>query len=172
VTEILAAVGLTRSYRNTDPRYAQLGTALHQTIAWHHAGTLDESTIHPEVKPGYEAYLDWCQMASHVPRCSELELVHPHGFVGHIDRVGSVGSVETALIDWAYSNNADVKGKTLQCAGYRLLWDHAHPERPIERCYVVQLGKDGVPQSHDVTDDYAMQVFTAALIVERAKRAP
>jgi hypothetical protein len=177
VTEVLQSAGLVRDYRNLDDRYSLLGTALHETIAWHHAGTLDESSIHPEVKPGFEAYLEWCQMASHRPLYSELELAHPHGFVGHIDRAGSVGSVEMALIDWTYSDSPDLRGKRWQLAGYRLLWDYQVENNvlttypPASRCYVVALQKDGTPRCHDVTDDFAMTVFNAALIVETAKRS-
>jgi hypothetical protein len=179
VTEILAAVGLTRDYRHTDERYSQIGRAAHQAVAWHAEGVLDEATIHPDVRPGLDAYLEFVEQAHHIPLvlsesprmlASELEMVHPGlGCVAHLDRVGSLGEVETALIDWKYSDSPDLKGARYQLAGYRLIWDYLYPEQPIQACVVVQLKKDGTPRVHHLTDDYAMQVFTAALIVERAK---
>lgn len=171
VTEILGAAGLTRDYRGLDDRYSLLGQALHDMLAEHGNGYRGAWDVNPEVQPGWEAYLEWIEQASHVAAYSELQLVHEgYGVVGRLDRIGSVGSVERAVVDWTYSNSPDLKGKKLQCAAYRLMWNAAHPEAPIERCYTVALGKDGTPRCHDVTDDYSMQVFLAAVIVERAKR--
>lgn len=175
VTECLAAVGLTRDYRGVDPKYAQLGRAVHETLAWHAEGLLDETSLHPDVRVRFDSYLDFLAETDHKPFASEVELVHPGwGVVGHADRVGSVGSVETALLDWKVTDSVDIKGATLQVAGgYRALWDYCHPERPIERCYVVAFQKDGAYRLHDVTDTgHAVQVFCSAVIVyrEREKR--
>jgi len=171
VTEILGATGLTRDYRGLDDRYSLLGTALHEMIAAHGDGYRGEWDVHPEVKPGWEAYLEWVEQASHQALYSEYQLVDEGlGVVGRLDRFGSVGSVEHAIVDWTYSSSPDLKGKKYQVAGYALMWMRAHPEMPAQRWYVVALGKDGVPRCHDVTDDYAMQVFCGAVIVEKAKR--
>jgi hypothetical protein len=172
VTEVLAAAGLVRDYRNLDDRYSLLGQALHETIAWHHWGTLDEASIHPEVKPGFEGYLEWIEHAAHFPLFSELELVHEgYGFVGHVDRVGSIGSEERTLIDWTYSDSPDWRGKRWQVGGgYSVLWNTAHPEQPITRKFVVAFTKQGRYKQVEVSAPYNEQVFLAALIVERAKR--
>ena len=171
VTEILAAVGLTRSYEGVAPHYAQLGTALHLAIHLHTRGELEVASLHPEVRPGFDAFLEFEARERLVVIHSELALVHPQGFVGHLDLVASVGDVERAIIDIKYSDAPDIKGATYQLAGYGLLHDHAYPETPAEERYVLPLSKKGKrAELVRVTDAYSKQIFLAALIVERAKR--
>lgn len=174
VTEVLADVGLTRAYPpDMDPKYSQLGHAVHETLAWHAEGLLDDASMHPDVRVRFDAYLDFLAKEQHVPFVSEVELIHDGwGVVGHADRVGSVGDVETALIDWKCSDSVDLKGATLQVGAYRALWNACHPERPVERGYVVALQRDSTYRLIDVTDTgYAESVFLAALIIFKARTA-
>lgn len=169
VTEILRAVGLAESYgflsvaKGLEVR--SRGQAVHLAIDYHARGILDEATIHPIVAPYFAGYLRFLEEYEHEADESEIALEHPFGFQGHIDRVGSVRNDGPVLIDWKSSRAPDLNGAKYQCAAYRMLWDHAHPETRIERCLVVALPGDGTYRVHDVTSDYAIQVFTAAVIV-------
>ena len=172
VTEVLAACGLTSNYGFVEAEklemYRQRGQALHLAIQWDAEGTLDRDSLHPEIRPGFDAYREFCFEHGHIAECSELELTHPYGFQGHLDRVGLVDGAR-ALIDWKYSDSVDVNGARWQLAGYGLLYAHNYPDRPAEKRLVVGLGKDGRPKITDVTDGYAEQVFTAAVVVYRAR---
>jgi len=173
VTEVIRACGLSREYPDTPDmqRRRDLGTALHLAIAYHHAGTLDEATVHPLIRPGFDAYLKFLAEFGHVPLYSELELEHPYGFVGHLDRVGDMLHDAVELVDWKRTTNVDLVTGRLQMAGYRLLWEHNHPDRLVKRCLIVALSPGGgVYRAHDVTDDYSMSVFLAAVVVYHARK--
>lgn len=166
VTEIIAGVGLAWDYKGIDEKYSLLGKAAHETVHLRALGELDLASVHPDVAPALRGYEQWALDVGHVPLASEQELVHTgYGYVGHLDRVGSVHAYTRALVDWKYTDSPDLKAARIQLAGYRIAWDFVHPEAPIERCFVVQLRKDGRAVPHDLTDDYARQVFLAALIV-------
>lgn len=181
VTEILADVGLAGDYRHVDPevrvRAMARGKGLHRAIELHHADRLDLDSLHPELRPAFDGYLEFIDAHVHKPIDSELALVHPHGYVGHLDRTGAVDGA-LSLLDFKLTDSPDLAAARLQLAGYRLLWDAQLPEGQvyppredeIERCYVLQLPKGGGFRLHDVTDAYAMTEFNAALIVYRAKQ--
>ena len=175
VTEVLANVGLAGDYRHVDPelraRAMARGKGLHRAIELHHADRLDLGSLHPELQPAFEGYLAFLDAHVHKPLASELALIHPHGYVGHLDRIGAVDGA-LALVDFKLTDGPDLVAARLQLAGYRLLWDaqgEGRREDPVERCYVLQLSKGGGFRLHDLTDAYAMQEFLAALIVWRAK---
>lgn len=168
VTEILAALGLTRSYDGIDPKYAQRGHALHETVAWYLAGELDEASVHEDVRPGLDAFVDFQVKEGYVSLYSELELVHPFGFVGHVDLIGKLEGI--TVLDIKYSESPDLKAAALQLAGYRLLYDHAHPEEPAQACEVLRLSpKTGKYKRIKVTDDDATSIFLAAVVVYQAR---
>jgi hypothetical protein len=171
VTEILRAVGLTEDYRmvpaETLARRAAQGKALHRTIDLYHAGTLGK--IHPEIQPFFDAYREWSSTRGAEFVACEVEILNEkRGFCGHLDQVRSSGA--PVLIDFKTGDSPDLDGAKYQLAGYRLLWDDEPGAGPAERCLVVNLRKDGTSRVYDVTDDYACQVFLAALMVYRAQR--
>jgi hypothetical protein len=167
---VLADVGLTRAYPpDMDPKYALRGQALHETIAWYLAGELDVASIHPELRGGFKAFLEFEQATSFVAVATEETLVHAtYGYVGTLDARGKVNGLH-AIVDWKFTQSVDAAGARLQLAGYGLLSSHCHPAPAIERHYVVQLGKDGHHKLLDMTDEHATQVFLAALIVWRER---
>lgn len=176
VTEILRAVGLTEDYRFVHPtdlaRARARGAALHKAIELAHAGTLDPESLHPEIAPGFAAYLRFVEATGHEPEASELELTHPWGIVGHPDRVGTLGARGPVIIDYKLTRAPDLVGTKYQLAAYRMLWDHAHPERPAQGCFMLQLPRDAGADYRlvDLTDDYAVNVFTAAFVVWKAQQ--
>lgn len=172
VTRILQAVGLAPDFSHipadTLDHARARGTALHRAIFLYHQGTLDESSIHEEIMPGFQAYLGFVKATEHEPLHSELELVHPTWqVIGHPDRVGLCHGLLT-IPDWKYTAGFDKEYVRLQLAGYRWLWNANHPAEPIERCLGVHLKKNGTFALHDLTSPEAEQTFVAAVVVYRA----
>lgn len=174
VTEVLRAAGLTRDFKGVPAHlleHAQLrGQALHQAIQWHHEGTLDQATLHPEIEPGFRAYQRFLVEMHHKPIASEIELVHPTwNFIGHLDRVGWLGP-SRVIIDFKYTETPDLVGAAYQIAAYRMLWAACRPQEPISAGYVLQLTLAGRYQPHLLEEAQAEQVFLAALVVFRARQ--
>lgn len=177
VTDVLGALGLTPDFSKADPvaveHAAIRGTALHKTIEYHHADDLDPVTIHPEVRPGFDAYLRFVKDTGHEPIASELELIHPQWhFLGHPDRIGWHQRQDRACYDWKYVASIDVDAARIQLAGYRLIWNALHPLEPVRRLFVLHLLRESSSyRLHEVTDgsNQAEQVFLGALLVWREK---
>jgi hypothetical protein len=170
VTEILESCGLSNGYAFLGERretYLAMGKARHLAIQYHAEGTLDYASLHPDIKAQFDSYLALVETRRWVAIASEVELVHPYGFVGRLDAVGLMDD-EVSIVDWK-GGNADLKAAKLQLAGYGLLWNYNHPEQPAVKRYAVPLVKNGVAKPVDVTDAYSEQIFLAAVIVHRAK---
>jgi hypothetical protein len=168
VTEILQSCGLTRDYTNVPERYRLRGTAMHEAIAMYLDG-LAVDDLAPELQPGMDAFRDFEVKEGYVSLHSELALVHPYGFVGHLDLVGELKGL--AILDAKYSESPDLKAAALQLAGYRLLWDvQRQSVGGAKQCYVLQLSpKFGTYKLHPVADAQSELVFLAALTVHQAK---
>ena len=173
VTQVLKACGLGPNYAGVPKdilEHARLrGAALHQAIQFHHEGTLDVSSLHMEIQPGFQSYLDFLAETGHRAIASELELIHPDWqYVGHPDRVGWLGT-DRVILDWKHVASVDVRAGRLQLAAYRMAWNALRPTEPVSRCFLVHLptNGDGKARLHEVTDPGAEQVFLGALIVFR-----
>ena len=182
VTEILEAVGLAPDLSMVKPEIlawaSARGTALHRAIELHTKGTLDTDSLHPEIVPALKAYLDFVHDSGHEPAiidgqpASELELVHPTwGFMGHPDQVATLAKIEDlVLIDFKFTAAFSTNYVRHQLAGYKLLWNAVHPDRPVRKTFGLHLKKDGRYALHDVTDAEAEQAFLAAVVVQKAQR--
>ena len=175
VTRVLSAVGLSPDYRGVDPavleRARLRGTALHCAIQYDAEGSLDESSLHEEIRSGFAAYRRFVAEAQHEPIGSELELVHPTwAYVGHPDRVGWINGRTRTLIDFKHQDSVDFDYVRVQLAGYSLLWAATHPEEPLAQTAVVQLRRDGTYRLHVLDVRPAEQVFLAALVVYRERQ--
>lgn len=175
VSEILRATGL-----GFDPtgiplarlEYARLrGQALHLAIRYHHEGVLDEGSLHPDVRPGFEGYRRFLEDTNHVPLLSELELIHPtYGFMGHPDRVGWLQG-RRVVIDFKYTDAFDFWPVAFQLAAYRLLWNATYPAQPVTGTFALQLSPStGKYQLHGVDGGQYENDFLAALCVWRARQ--
>lgn len=173
VTEILARCGL--GFNPDGIPWAQLehartrGQALHRAIQYHDEGTLDAESLHPEIQPGFRAYLDFLADTGHRAMVSEPELIHPAWqYIGHPDRVGWLGK-DRVILDWKHVAKVDLNAGRLQLAAYRMAWNALHPTEPVSRCFLVHLptNGDGKARLHEVTDPGAEQIFLAALVVFR-----
>jgi len=175
VTEILASCGLTQNYGFLPQEKLDLararGTALHLAIQWFHEGTLDETSLHPEIRLGFEAYRAFLEEERWVWEASELELFHPFGVVGHLDLIGVAPDVGLEILDLKFSDAPDVKGAARQLAMYGMLWDHNHPDRPHRRRRVLQITRDGHAKPIDVTNQHHSNVCAAAIVVYQERKA-
>lgn len=175
VSEILAATGLGFDQTGIPQarlEYAQLrGTALHRAIQWHHEGVLDESSLHPDVLPGFEAYQRFLKDTGHEPIASEIELVHiTYGFMGHPDRVGWLNG-RRVVIDFKYTDAFDFWPVALQLSAYKLLWEANYPQQLIQGTFALQLSPStGKYQLRVVEAEKYEQDFVAALLVWRAQQ--
>ena len=175
VSEILAGTGLGFEANGIPParlEYARLrGTALHLAIRFHHEGVLDESSLHPDVRPGFEGYLRFLEDTKHEPLVSEIELIHPtYGFIGHPDRVGWLNA-KRIILDFKYTDSFDFWPTAYQLAAYKLLWEANYPQQPIQCTFALQLSpKDVTYHLRAIEADQYTQTFLAALLIWRAKR--
>ena len=190
VTEILAAVGLGPDYAEVPPaillRAASRGTAVHEAIGEHLAGTL--WGVDAQIQPRLDAFQRFLSDSGYAPIETpeefrnpefphESTLVHPYGFTGHIDP-GGIGWLHgvRALVDWKTTVRLSAS-LAYQLAGYRLLWRHVRPAERIEISLAVQLRADGGYRVWDPEKERpyilaadAEAVFLAALTVYRAQR--
>lgn len=175
VSEILAAAGLGWDLSEVPParlEYARMrGTALHLAIQYHHEGVLDESSLHPDIMPGFEAYRRFLKDSGHEPIASEVELVHPTWqYVGHPDRIGWLNQ-RRVILDFKYTESFQFWPTAYQLAGYRLLWNAIHPTEPVTSTFALQLyPKTGQYQMRVVEAEKYEQTFLAALVVWRARQ--
>jgi len=169
VTQILSDLGFTRYFGNHD-RAMALGRAVHKAIHYAEKGTLDWTTLHPDLAGPMAAYQKVKLEKGLRVLATEIELVHPTwDYVGHPDWVGeATASDGLVMVDWKVSDAPDIKTARLQLAGYKMLWESNHSEQTIDRCFVGRLGKDGTSSFHDVTSPEAEQQFMACVIVWRA----
>jgi hypothetical protein len=168
VTELLRAVGLTRAFPEFKAvRDAQArGTALHCAIHLLHKGTLDEATVHPTIRPFFDAYQRFVAETGHVVEEAELELVSDKlGVIGHLDQVSRKG----AIWDLKTGDDPDLFGARLQLGGYELLYQERYNGASAGR-YVLNLRKNGTYRVYDLTDDYALTVFRSAQILYTVRR--
>jgi hypothetical protein len=178
VTEILQGVGLTRDYSflpaGRRDQLSQTGKWLGQAIQWYHEGTLDTNSLSSAIRPGFDAYLEFLEDEGWEWLGSEVELFHPWGFCGHLDLFGIAPDVGVEVLDIKFTDAPDMRGASLQLAGYGILYDHNAPSMRSGRHYplaphvrrrILQLTRDGHYKTHDVTDAHWTSVFSAAVVV-------
>jgi hypothetical protein len=138
VTQILAAVGVSTDFdslsqvstsmRAAIERKRAIGTALHRDAHAYDDNDLDESTVHPEVKPYLEAYKVFRQNSGVVPLCRERIVYHPQlAYAGTLDGIFAAPSKRNVLIDLKCGDPEDAACQ-FQTAGYQLAWEYQHPD--------------------------------------------
>ena len=175
VTQILKDVGLGADFSRVPParlEYARMrGVALHLAIRYHHEGTLDEASLHPDIKPGFEAYLRFLADTKHELIASEIELIHPAWqYQGHPDRIGFFNGGKRVLLDWKMVADLDIWPVNYQLAAYDMLWEANYPDQKLDAVFAVQFSTDGKYKLHRIETKKYQQDFLAALVVWRAQR--
>ena len=175
VTQILRDVGLGADFSRVPQarlEYARMrGEALHLAIRYHHEGTLDEASLHPDVKPGFEAYLRFLADTKHEPIASEIELIHPAWqYQGHPDRIGFFNGGRRVLLDWKFTDGFKFLPTAYQLAAYRMLWNATHPQEPVTEVFAVQFHpSSGKYHLRRIEAEKYEQTVLAALVVGRAR---
>lgn len=174
VTQILKDVGLGADFSHVPParlEYARMrGEALHLAIRYHHEGTLDEASLHPDVRSGFEAYLRFLADTKHEPIASEIELIHPAWqYQGHPDRIGFFHGGRRVLLDWKFTDGFKFLPTAYQLAAYKMLWEANHPQEPVAEVFAVQFHpSSGKYHLRRIEAEKYEQTFLAALVVWRA----
>lgn len=140
VTTVLKAVGFTQDYTGTSLYYRERGTGLHLAIEYDLRGTLDESTLHPDLVAPFEAWRRFRAAAGPLTVLqAEREMIDlTWRFKGHPDLVCLLGG-RVMLLDYKCTESPDLFAAQYQLGGYRHLWNGAYPERPIVDAAVLQL---------------------------------
>lgn len=150
VTAIIKEAGLSPGFEFVTQHGLDRGRAVHETIHLDELGTLDESSVHPEVAPRLESWRKWRRAVGLVYERGEFEVKTPE-YVGHPDLVGTINGVRWLL---------DVKGGApapwhgIQTA----LYAQACAPRPAKRgaVYVTDDGSIARLVEHRELSDFAV----------------
>lgn len=96
VTRILKLTGISPSYADLDPFYAERGTAVHKACELDDLNRLDESTVDPEhVRPRLEAWRKFRREhgARFGPASIEHRFAYQNKYAGCVDRLYTRGGV-------------------------------------------------------------------------------
>jgi hypothetical protein len=141
VSTILQDLGF-GTHRGTAYHLAR-GTALHRAIQLDLAGTLDATTVHPDIAPGFTAWAQFRRTVKPEVLQAECELhCAIWRFCGHPDLIATVDGL-TTLYDYKYTDSVDLFWARHQLSAYKHLWDVTHPTQPVTRTAVLQLSPSG-----------------------------
>lgn len=107
VTGALRAAGVIPTMHGATDYHADRGTAVHKTIELAIKGTLDESSVHPDVAPFLASWRKFNEATNAEWLETEVEVVsHDDGFCGRIDAIARINNV-TTLIDFKSGGQAE-----------------------------------------------------------------
>jgi hypothetical protein len=174
VTRILDEV--LQEYRGVDPdvlrRAQERGTAAHKAAELYDLGTLDFTSLHPEVEPRLEAYIKFLADTGFEPDTIEKPVYSArYGYCGTPDRTGKAkGHKRRWLIDLktpaVLQRSVGPQTAAYECAARESGVIGA--KEVIER-YALQLRDDGTYKLIALRDPGDMNVFLAALTIYRFK---
>lgn len=144
VTQILGAIGITRSYEGVDQFYRDRGTLVHQAIHYDIKGTLDEDSVDKEnVLPYLEGFRRFRAGHPYFPLISEVSLYSEEfGFAGTIDQIGRIDPSDgPGLVDTKITESSD-KAADLQLCMYAQLYFENYQHWPSFRM-ALELHGDG-----------------------------
>lgn len=130
VTEIIRAVGLSKSYDGIDPFYRERGTAVHRAVQLELEGTLDEATLDEVCVPYLEGFRKFWKELGAKAFATEQHMENDD-FHGTIDLIA-----DGVIYDYKCSKSHD-RAAEVQGCGYKKLANNDKPFR------VVQLPGDG-----------------------------
>ena len=138
-------------YRESRDSAATTGTLAHAMVEGHLTSTNWESLVpdlsvytdeqQEEAENAYNAFLEWHDLVKFELLHAEHTIVNEeYQYGGQID-IAAIQS-KVSLVDIKTSNSIYPDHK-IQLGAYRNLWDTKYPDRPIEQCFILQLGQDG-----------------------------
>jgi len=152
-----------KNYRDERDKAADAGTLAHEMIEILVAGG-DPSTVEgseeqmPKAVQALDAFRLWLETTKIEIIEQEMVLVsEQHRFGGTPDAVGQTPSGEYVLLDWKTSNRI-YQDYLLQIAAYRLLWQEAHPDKPLAHCHLLRIGKEYADFHHHSWPSEAIDV--------------
>jgi hypothetical protein len=123
-----------------------LGTAIHADAHAFDDGALDESTVHPDVRPYLQAWKVFRENTHMVPLSRERMVFHPlYFYCGTLDGIFRKTNGQTVLVDLKIGD-PEAAGADLQTAAYLDAWTFEHPDDRVQERWAVRLVPDrGVP---------------------------
>lgn len=141
--------------KNILERKTKIGTFTHLAIELYLLGTLDESTLHPDVAIYFNSWLNWWNENKHRIKVLGIEkrFYHPiYKYAGTIDLHCLWDDVET-VIDWKTAIEFSIWYEA-QTAAYQDGLNHAEGAK-VEKRGALKIKKDGTCEMHwheDKTD--------------------
>ena len=174
VTDVLTAGGLNDIFGKIDRDILEAGRVrgkyVHLATELYDKGTLDDSTVHEEIRPYLDAWIKFRKDTGFKPRIIE-EIVYSkkYGYAGTVDRIGPLYKIETVV---------DIKSGELmpsaapQTSAYQCGYNEGKsPKDKAKNRLIVQLRNNGtykLPKKEFYSkDDFA--VFLACLTLRNWK---
>ena len=165
VTQILKAAGLVVGYDRIDPAYAIKGTAVHSATEFSDLGTLDESTVDPEIRPHLAAWREFRALTKIVFGSIERRFGSALMYAGTVDRVVSDFGGKKGVLD--IKSGRPAEWHKIQTAGYAT-GIYGDSGRSVGR-WAIYLSGEGRFRVEEHTDPADFLVWQAALTVARWK---
>lgn len=175
VTQILQAEGLSDFSAVPKDRLEYslaLGSAVHRGAELHELGTLDETTVDPEVKLRLDQWLLFLdhskakEFFADKKRHVEIMLASKIGFAGTLDRL-YVGAKAAIIVD--IKTGIETPAAPIQTAGYSILALENYPavKTIIRMCVYLKADKFKVVYNKDLLDAH---IFRSALNIYNFKK--
>ena len=167
VTQVLSSVGLpdlSGIPADLLEWKAGLGTAVHRAIELDCYDDLEESSLHPDVKPYFAGYLQFKKDSGFVPGVAECRIYHSkYNYAGTADTIGTMGTkADLTLVDYK-SGLVDKLCVGPQTAAYVEGWMDAGEFALIKRRYALKLNKDATYRLIRLDNKMDFQIFLNAL---------
>lgn len=175
VTQVIQRAGMSTDYRDVPPQHlinaARIGRAVHAEAArlteagsrlfWRSAA-LAYDHEHPRVEAAVRGWASWMHAMNPEILATERKMVSAALWLaGTLDLACVIQGVRW-LIDYKCTSARDPVSWGLQTGGYKILWDEAHPQQPIERRGALHIRGDQ-PMLVPLDDDTDTGRFWGAL---------
>lgn len=177
VTQILKATGVSQDFdelprQDRIKRKRDIGTALHADSHAYDDGDLDLATVHPEVRPYLDAWIE-CRTAKGLTPASRERYVFDPGlwYAGTLDGIFVERATgQRVLVDFCVGDPTHA-AKRFQTAGYQRAYELEHPDAEIHARWAIELCPERrVPyRVHPYTDWSDFQVWPAIVTTYYAR---
>lgn len=164
MSEVLRKLGLVKDYKGVDPFYALRGKATHRANELWLAGTLDEYSLDPAVKPFHMAFRGHIDKTGYSPILVEKVLYsEKEGFACTLDYYGREAGLNV-LKDAKCTKSHD-KGADYQlCLQAFALSENGYP---VDRMEILELHEDETAEPYEYQVD--LEIAPAVMKLYRRK---
>lgn len=156
VTQILQALGISPDYSKADQEYlnycAAKGTAAHEAIELLCKNELDESTLHPDVKPYVESFKKWFMT-------KEADGIKFEGSEIRLDNGVYAGTVDAIWIKGGLKHVVEYKTSSVIVPSYHVQVGGYMKLTGINQGIIIHLKKDGSPADAIQVQSHRAQLF-------------